>query len=123
MQEKKTKVNAEKDPNCIFCKISAGEIPAKLVAEDEHMVAFHDNNGQAPTHILVVPRKHAKNILEIKDPTLMGHLFSKAAEIAVKEQLDSGFRLVVNTGDDAGQSVHHLHIHIMGGRSMNWPPG
>lgn len=116
-------MNPEKDPDCVFCKISAGEIPAKLVAEDEHMIAFRDNNGQAPTHILVVPRRHAKNILEIKDPNLMGHLFSQAAEIAIKEQLDSGFRLVVNTGDDAGQSVHHLHIHIMGGRTMNWPPG
>ncbi|MCC6981535.1 MAG: histidine triad nucleotide-binding protein [Candidatus Melainabacteria bacterium] len=112
-----------REPNCIFCKIVAGEIPAKLVAQDEHFVAFRDINAQAPTHILVVPRRHAKNILEVKDTSLMGHLFSQAGEIAQKEQLDGGFRLVVNTGDDGGQTVHHLHIHILGGRAMSWPPG
>jgi histidine triad (HIT) family protein len=116
-------VSDNKEPNCIFCKIVAGEIPAKLVAEDEHLVAFRDINAQAPTHILVIPKRHAKNILEVKDTSLIGHLFSKAGEIAVKEQLQNGFRLIVNTGDDGGQTVHHLHIHILGGRAMSWPPG
>jgi len=116
-------VNVEREANCIFCKIVAGEIPAKLIAEDEHSVAFRDINAQAPTHVLVIPRRHAKNILEVDDPKLLGHLFSQAGAIAKQEGLDGGFRLVVNTGDDGGQTVHHLHIHILGGRAMSWPPG
>lgn len=113
------------DPNCIFCKIVAGEIPAQLVEQGEGYVAFRDINPQAPTHILVIPKNHKSDITKYNDDDSqeLATVFNAASRIAQNEGLKSGFRLVVNTGADAGQTVHHLHVHILGGRLMNWPPG
>lgn len=111
---------------CLFCRIVAGEIPAKLVRQDEDTVAFRDVNPQAPVHILVVPRRHipSVNALEPGDAELVGKLFLAAREIAAAEGIaDSGHRLVMNTGPDAGQSVDHIHLHVLGGRHVGWPPG
>jgi histidine triad (HIT) family protein len=111
--------------DCLFCKIVDGTIPASRVYEDELCIGFPDINPQAPTHLLVIPKQHigstAKALAE--DTALMGHLMAAAAEIARKEKLDNGYRIVVNTGDDGGQTVHHLHLHLLGGRHMKWPPG
>jgi histidine triad (HIT) family protein len=112
-----------KDPNCIFCKIVAGEIPAKLVKEGENFLAFSDINAQAPHHMLVIPKEHYPNITEFRDAKGLGELFLAAADLAKEKGLKEGFRLVVNTGADGGQTVFHLHIHILGGRAMTWPPG
>lgn len=109
--------------SCLFCKISSGEIPGSFVHEDDQAFAIRDINPQAPTHVLVIPREHIKNLSEAKDAKLIGDLFKKATEIAAKEKLNDGYRVVVNTGIDGGQTVHHLHIHVLGGRSMSWPPG
>lgn len=111
------------EQSCLFCKIVKKEIPAQLVFEDEHAVSFRDINPQAPSHLLVIPRKHFATIKELTDNTMLGSLFNTACQVAENEKLEDGFRLVVNTGDDGGQTVHHLHIHILGGRSMTWPPG
>jgi histidine triad (HIT) family protein len=111
---------------CIFCRIVAGEIPAKLVHEDDLAVAFHDISPQAPVHVLVVPRRHVAQVLdaEVTAPGLAAHLVSVASKLARDlEVAGSGFRLVVNTGDDGGQSVQHLHLHLLGGRELGWPPG
>jgi histidine triad (HIT) family protein len=110
---------------CLFCKIMAGEIPSKKVFEDDRTYAFRDINPQAPTHILVVPRKHIGSLAEVdgEDQELLGYLHLVAARIASSEGLDGGFRTVINTGNDGGQTVDHLHIHLLGGRSMHWPPG
>jgi histidine triad (HIT) family protein len=113
-------------PDCIFCKIVAGEIPATIVHRDEQATAFRDNNPAAPVHILIVPNRHiaSMNALKDEDGGLIGSLFSLAASLARKEKVDGGgYRLVINTGSGAGQSVQHLHIHLMGGRQMQWPPG
>jgi len=110
----------------LFEKIVAREIPAKIVYEDDLLVAFHDVKPQAPTHVLVVPKKVIPRIAEAApdDHKVLGHLLLKAAEIAKKLGVEkSGFRLVINNGPDAGESVPHLHCHIMGGRKMDWPPG
>jgi histidine triad (HIT) family protein len=110
----------------IFTKIIAKEISAAIVYEDERVLAFRDVNPQAPVHILVVPKKGISQVSEAKagDEPLLGHLLTVAAEIARKEGIDaSGYRLVINTGRDAGESVPHLHVHLMGGRPMKWPPG
>ncbi|CAH2056338.1 unnamed protein product, partial [Iphiclides podalirius] len=110
----------------IFGKILRNEIPAKFVYEDEQCVAFHDVNPQAPTHILVIPRKAIPQLSKAtdEDEQLLGHLLIAARKIAAKEGLDkTGFRLVINDGKDGAQSVYHLHIHILGGRQMRWPPG
>jgi len=111
------------DPNCLFCKITRKDIPANIVSEDDEFVAFRDINAQAPSHVLVIPKEHIRNISEAGDAEQLGKLFQKACQVARSEKLDGGFRVVVNTGDDAGQTVHHLHVHVMGGRRMNWPPG
>ena len=119
----------EKD--CIFCKIARKEAPAKIVYEDDKAVAFHDINPVAPVHILIIPKKHIFGIqrIEPEDECLVGHLFyvaRKIAEdmgIAPDENLNKGYRLVFNVGKDAGQSVFHLHLHLIGGRHMSWPPG
>jgi Diadenosine tetraphosphate (Ap4A) hydrolase and other HIT family hydrolases len=111
------------DQSCLFCRISRGEIPATIVHQDEVSFAIRDISPQAPTHILVIPREHKQNITEVDDEKLMGQLFKRAAAITREEKLEKGFRLVVNTGEDGGQSVGHLHIHILGGRSLSWPPG
>jgi len=109
--------------NCIFCKIVSGEIPAKLVKSGDDYVAFRDLSPQAPTHILVIPKQHHSSLADVRDPSLLGSLFFAAGEIARDEGLDKGYRLVVNSGPDGGQTVFHLHIHLLGGRSMDWPPG
>ena len=109
---------------CLFCRIVRGEIPAKLVAEDEHGIAFRDINPQAPTHVLVVPREHVASLDEAKDPALVGRLALMAAEIARREGIAArGYRTVFNTNADAGQAVFHLHLHLLGGRHLAWPPG
>ena len=106
-------------------RIAAKEIPANLVYEDEHVIAFRDIHPQAPTHILIVPRKPIPRIAEATpaDHALIGHLLLKAAEVAAKVGLTNGYRLVINNGPDGGESVPHLHCHILGGRAMGWPPG
>lgn len=111
--------------DCIFCKIANKEINSNLVYEDESVVAFRDLNPQAPQHILIVPKKHVANITELDDKELAAHIFTDvvkkiAAEVGVDEK---GFRLVINTGEEGGQTVNHLHVHLIGGRSMQWPPG
>ena len=111
---------------CLFCKIVARSIPATLVYEDDMVVAFDDINPQAPTHTLVIPRKHVTSIAELQDSDvqLLGRLMLVGNKIAkLKGIADAGYRLVVNTGTHGGQSVFHLHLHVLGGRHMAWPPG
>lgn len=111
---------------CLFCRIAAGEIPADIVRSDPEVVAFRDINAQAPTHILVIPRKHIPSVddLEESDAEVMGQLFLAAKELARQEGIaDGGYRMVVNAGADAGQTVFHVHLHLLGGRGMAWPPG
>jgi histidine triad (HIT) family protein len=112
-----------KDPNCIFCKILDKGIPANIVKEHDEYVAIRDINPQAPTHVLIIPRDHVRNIAEFNDASGLGRLFQAAKEIVAEEKLANGFRIVVNTGDDGGQTVDHLHIHVLGGRALGWPPG
>ncbi|HEY9684920.1 MAG TPA: histidine triad nucleotide-binding protein [Oculatellaceae cyanobacterium] len=111
------------DPNCIFCKIIDGKIPSEKVAEDDRLIAIRDVSPQAPTHILVIPRNHIPNLAQVEDGGLVGALFQRSTRIAEEQGLKNGYRIVVNTGDDGGQTVHHLHIHVIGGRAMQWPPG
>ncbi len=112
--------------DCIFCKIAGGEVPAKLVHEDDEIVAFHDVNPQAPTHVLVIPRRHIPTLLDAAegDAGLLGRLQIAAVAIARQLGLDrDGFRLVTNCLEGAGQSVFHIHLHLLGGRRLGWPPG
>lgn len=110
--------------DCLFCRIARGEIPATLVAESEDCVAFRDIDPKAPTHVLVIPRRHVASLTEADDARLVGALSLLAARIARDEGIaDGGYRTVINTGPDAGQSVAHLHLHLLGGRAMHWPPG
>ncbi len=110
---------------CLFCKIIAGEIASKKVFEDDLTFAFRDLHPQAPVHVLVVPRKHIASLAEsnAEDEELLGHLHMVAAQIARSEGLVKGYRTVINTGADGGQTVDHLHVHLLGGRAMHWPPG
>lgn len=113
-------------PDCIFCKIAAKAIPVNAIYEDEQLVAFPDINPVAPVHILVIPKKHIANILEAvpEDAALLGHIMVTIPKIAAAAGLaDDGFRTVINTKDNGGQTVYHLHLHIVGGRFMTWPPG
>lgn len=110
------------DPDCIFCRIIEKKIPSTVVSEDEHYTAIRDVNPQAPTHILVIPKNHVANVTEVEDAGALGKLFQSATKVARAENLSS-FRLVVNTGPESGQTVYHLHIHVLGGRAMHWPPG
>lgn len=112
--------------DCIFCKIAAKEIPAKIVYEDEYIIAFNDIQPAAPVHVLVIPKKHIANLLEITydDASLISHMSVTVPRIAASLGLaDDGFRVVINTKDNGGQTVHHLHWHVLGGRFMTWPPG
>ena len=110
--------------DCLFCRIARKEIPAKLVAEDEFCVAFRDVNPQAPVHILIIPREHVPSLNQATDAEMLGRLSLMAADLARKEGVsESGYRTVVNTNSAAGQTVFHVHLHLLGGRSMHWPPG
>ena len=112
--------------DCLFCRIVAGEIPADVVHRTDHSVAFRDLNPQAPVHVLVVPRRHIDNaaVLEPGDAEVLSDLFSAAATVAAAEGIDErGYRLVFNVGEDASNSVPHLHLHVLGGRRLAWPPG
>ncbi len=112
--------------DCVFCKIATGEIPSTFLFQSDDVVAFRDLNPQAPTHILVIPKKHVGSVDEITDEEtarLAAQCLAAAREIAQAQRLSSGYRIVTNTGPDAGQSVGHLHFHLLAGRKMNWPPG
>lgn len=112
--------------NCIFCTIASGEMPAKILHEDAQCIAFHDSTPQAPKHILVISRTHMDSLNDASrsDEALLGHLLRVGARVANKLGIaESGFRTVINTGADSGQTVAHLHVHILGGRKMTWPPG
>ena len=111
--------------DCLFCSIVDGALPAELVAEEEQWVAFRDVNPQAPTHVLVIPRMHVESISALgeAEPDLGGVLLRAAAAVAAREGLDDGYRVVTNTGADGGQTVPHLHFHVLGGRALHWPPG
>lgn len=105
--------------DCIFCMIAAGDVPAKKVYEDEHVIAFDDISPQAPVHTLVVPKSHVRTLGEVSDPALMGAIFAAVPEVAaIKGVTESGYRVIVNNGRDANQTVAHLHVHVMGGRGM-----
>ncbi len=112
--------------DCLFCKIIKGEIPSKEVYSDDDLYGFYDINPAAPAHVLLIPKKHLHSVAEAdkEDEALMGKLLLGANKVAEKLQLrDKGYRYVINTGSDGGQTVFHLHLHILGGRQMNWPPG
>jgi histidine triad (HIT) family protein len=116
---------ADRDPDCLFCRIETGEIPSDRVYEDGDVIAFRDINPRAPTHVLVVPRRHVADAhaLTTDDGPLLAALFAAARRIADDAGLARGYRIVTNVGPEAGQSVFHLHLHLLGGRSMGWPPG
>lgn len=106
--------------DCIFCKIAAGEVPATVVYEDDMVIAFDDLSPMMPVHTLIIPKEHHANIGDDVSDELMGHLFNTVKKVAqIKEISESGYRVIVNTGDDAQQSVHHLHVHVLGGAPMN----
>lgn len=111
--------------NCLFCKIVAGQIPSKIVYQDDDVVAFEDINPQAPTHLLLIPTKHVASMdeLEAADGEVLAKLFTLGAKLAKDRGLERGYRFVTNVGPDAGQSVFHLHFHLLGGRQFGWPPG
>jgi len=112
--------------DCLFCKIVRSEIPASIVYQDDHMVAFDDINPQAPTHVLIVPRRHVStlNDLDADDDQLVGEMVRRAAAIASERGISAGgYRTVFNTNREAGQTVFHIHLHLIGGRPMHWPPG
>ncbi|GHG01336.1 MULTISPECIES: histidine triad nucleotide-binding protein [Streptomyces] len=116
----------EPQSDCLFCKIVAGEVPATLVRETETTLAFRDINPQAPTHVLVIPRLHYPDAasLAAAAPTVAADVLREAGEVAAQEKVDgSGYRIVLNTGAGAGQTVFHAHAHVLGGRGLNWPPG
>jgi histidine triad (HIT) family protein len=112
--------------DCLFCRIVAGEVPATIVKRSEDAVAFRDIDPRAPTHVLVIPSAHVAAVRDARGAAgeaMMGRLLAFAAEVAAEEGLDGGYRIVTNTGPDAGQSVDHLHFHLLGGRRLSWPPG
>lgn len=112
--------------DCLFCKISSGEMDTDFVYEDQKVVVFEDINPQAPVHLLIVPKKHIADInaLENEDNELVAHVYQIAKKMAVEKEIaESGYRLVSNCGDDGGQTVYHLHFHLLGGRKLQWPPG
>jgi histidine triad (HIT) family protein len=111
--------------DCLFCKIASGEIPSDTVYRSDDVVAFRDINPAAPTHVLVIPARHVASAADLgeDDGPLLTEIFRTIASLAETEGLDGGWRVVTNVGPDAGQSVHHLHFHLVGGRTMGWPPG
>ncbi len=110
--------------DCLFCRIIRKEIPAQIIAETDDCLAFRDINPQAPTHVLVVPKRHVDSVADVTDPLVVGRVILMAAEIARTLNVEeAGYRVVLNTGADGGQSVHHLHAHLLAGRSLSWPPG
>ena len=111
--------------DCLFCRLVRGEIPAKKVFEDKDTFVFEDINPQAPTHVLIIPKKHVVDLKEAKseDAEIIGKLHLVAAQIARERNIENGYRTVFNVGPGAGQSVFHLHLHLLGGRSLSWPPG
>lgn len=112
--------------DCLFCKIVQGEIPAKVVADDPELMAFRDIHPQAPTHVLIIPKQHIASIDDVdsKDEQLLGRMVLTAKKIAQSEQInETGYRLVFNTNSGGGQEVYHIHLHLLGGRQMSWPPG
>jgi histidine triad (HIT) family protein len=118
------KGSAATDDNCIFCRIVKGTIPATIVSESDDAIVFRDINPQAPTHLLIVPRRHVASIEEATDADGLGDLLLFAARVAREEGLaEKGYRIVINTGEHGGQTVDHLHFHVLGGRHLKWPPG
>jgi histidine triad (HIT) family protein len=113
------------ESDCLFCRILRGEIPAKKVYENEHVLAFEDINPKAPTHVLIIPKKHFAGLKEARaeDAEVIGRCHLAAAEIARQRNIEEGYRTVLNVGPGAGQSVFHLHVHLLGGRHLSWPPG
>jgi len=112
--------------DCLFCRIAGGEIPADVIHSDPEVVAFRDINPQAPTHVLIIPRKHIVSVsdLDSDEAGLMGQLFLVARDLAKEEGIaEDGYRMVVNAGPDGGQTVFHVHLHLLGGRALRWPPG
>lgn len=110
--------------DCIFCKIAKKKIPSSVVFEDEKVLAFNDIDPKAPVHILVIPKQHVDSVADLKDTSVVSDLFAVMKKIAEEKGIDkSGYRIVVNHGKDAGQAVPHLHFHLLGGRSLGWPPG
>ncbi len=112
-------------PDCIFCRIIRGEIPSRKVWEDEHTFAFEDLDPQGPTHVLVIPKKHIAGLNEAtpEDAEIIGRCHLAAAKVATDRNIENGYRTVLNVGPGAGQSVFHLHVHLIGGRKLSWPPG
>lgn len=111
--------------DCIFCKIISGDIPSNKVYEDEQVFAFYDLDQKAPVHVLIIPKQHIKSVAELDESNskVIGHIFEVAAKLAKELKLDNGFRIVTNSGQSAGQTVPHLHFHLLGGRDFTWPPG
>ena len=111
--------------NCLFCKIASGEIPSRKVYEDESVVAFYDIDPQAPTHFLVIPREHISGCADVdaSNSAIVAHCFEVISKLAAELPLEGGFRVVSNCGESAGQTVPHLHFHVLSGRDMTWPPG
>lgn len=112
--------------DCLFCQIVRQKIPCKILYEDDHSMAFEDINPQAPVHLLIIPKRHIESLAQAEknDGELMAHLLHTLNHMAKEKRIkDSGYRTVINTGDNGGQTVHHLHIHLLGGRFMTWPPG
>ena len=116
---------ARAHPECLFCRIAAGTVPVTRLLEDEQVLAFPDIRPQAPVHVLVIPKRHLASHAHAttEDAGMLGHLIAAAGEVARLKGLKNGYRLVVNTGPDGGQTVDHLHVHVLGGRPMRWPPG
>ncbi len=109
--------------DCLFCKIVAGDIKPNVVFEDDSLLAFRDISPQAPVHVLIIPKRHIATLNELDEPELAGKLLLTAAKIAQQESLDNGYRTVINCNENGGQTVYHLHVHVLGGRQMSWPPG
>jgi histidine triad (HIT) family protein len=109
--------------NCIFCQIIAGDLKSTIVWQDDKILAINDMSPQAPCHLLIIPKQHYTDITECKDSFLLGNMLNQASQLMRKEGISSGFRVVINTGSHGGQTVPHIHIHVLGGRPMVWPPG